>query len=84
MNESSVNSKVTYTFHRALEIKQVKVENIPEADGMQNAFQIRSNQKSFAVFAESQEAKKEWMDDILKAKNFGRELKASQGIGISE
>ena len=78
-NESSVNNKITYTFHRSLDLKQVKVEDIPEGDGMENAFQIRSNQKSFAVFAEDQESKKAWIHDIDFAKNYDREKRLPNG-----
>merc|ERR1712137_917217 len=82
INESSVNSnKITYTFHRALDLSQVKVEDIPPDDGAtDNAFQIRSNQKSFAVFAEDKKAKKEWMDDFDVAKNFYKSSDADTDI----
>jgi hypothetical protein len=67
------NTKPTYIFHRSFDVKQVRVEDIPESEGMENAFQLLSNQKSFAVFAESAESKKKWISDINMARNYGKE-----------
>lgn len=69
-NESEKSAKNTYIFHRNIDISQLKLEDIPEGEGMENAFQIRSNQKSFAVFAENATVKKEWMKDIQMAKRY--------------
>jgi len=69
VNESSMGTgKTTYTFHRAVNLHDVKIENLPDTeDNLSNAFQILSKQKSFAVFAESKEDKASWMDDFRLA-----------------
>lgn len=79
-NEST--AKTTYTFHRSLNIKNLRVQDLPATDGMSHAFQLLSDQKSFAVFADSKESKQAWMDDIVYAKNYGKEVNLRQSQGI--
>lgn len=57
----------TYNFHRAIDVDQMKVEEAPSSEGMENSFSILSNQKSFAVSAETPKLKRKWMQDIRTA-----------------
>ena len=77
----TVNDEQTYTFHRAIGLGQLRVDEIPDTSGMTNAFQILSNQKSFSVFAESPEEKKKWMEDINKAIQLCYKLQHKQATG---
>lgn len=76
-----MNDEQTYTFHRAIGLGQLRVDEIPDTSGMTNAFQILSNQKSFSVFAESPEEKKKWMEDINKAIQLCYKLQHKQATG---
>ena len=49
--------------------------------GLTNAFQVLSNQKSFAVFAESAEIKAQWMADIRHAIQLCYEMKHKSSPG---
>merc|ERR1712137_11471 len=71
----------TYTFHRAIGLSQVRVEDIPDSSGLANAFQIMSNQKSFSVFAESPQDKQIWMTEINRAIQLCYKLKHKQATG---
>merc|ERR1712137_1319234 len=78
---SSNEGNQTYTFHRAMGLSQLRVDDIPDNSGMSNAFQILSNQKSFSVFAESAQDKKSWMADINKAIQLCYQLHHKQATG---
>merc|ERR1712137_375492 len=71
----------TYTFHRAIGLSQLRVDDIPDNSGMSNAFQILSNQKSFSVFAESPQDKQIWMTEINRAIQLCYKLKHKQATG---
>ena len=78
VNEGEKN---TYTFHRAIGLGQLRVDDIPDNSGMNNAFQILSNQKSFSVFAESPNEKLKWMEDINQAIQLCYQLQHKQATG---
>jgi hypothetical protein len=76
MNDSSANlTKATITFHRALDLSQVNIEDVRDGENL-NAFQVLSKQKSFAVFAESPDHKLSWMNDFEVAKSICAEQNA--------
>jgi len=76
----SVNSKITYQYHRALGLDKFRVDDIIDPSNTENnAFQVLSNQKSFTVYAESEEEKIAWMTDINKAIQLNYQLKHGKG-----
>ncbi|KAH6580172.1 hypothetical protein BASA50_006778 [Batrachochytrium salamandrivorans] len=53
-----------YIFHRKLPLDQFQVEDVPDTDVVKNAFQIVASEKSFAVYAETPELKREWIKKL--------------------
>ncbi|KAM0748829.1 Dbl homology domain-containing protein [Meredithblackwellia eburnea MCA 4105] len=60
---------VQYTFHRKFELESVTVVGLEESIevGKKFGFEIRSPEKSFALYADSRETKNSWIDSIREA-----------------
>ncbi|KAI8058079.1 Dbl homology domain-containing protein [Syncephalis plumigaleata] len=66
----------SFVFHRKLLLEHCKVVSVTDNEMVQNAFQILSPDKSFQVYTESPQEKREWIDAISTAI---QELQEAQG-----
>ncbi|GAA5888327.1 hypothetical protein JCM6882_008582 [Rhodosporidiobolus microsporus] len=67
---AATSAQVQYRLHRRFELEDVTVVGSDEVteSGLRYGFEVLSTEKSFAVFADSLDAKNDWLDAIRDAK----------------
>ncbi|KNC99883.1 uncharacterized protein SPPG_05256 [Spizellomyces punctatus DAOM BR117] len=70
-----------YVFHRKLDLELCQVIDVPDTQDLQHIFQIVSPEKSFAMYADSQQEKEDWIKAIDGAI---RELRSNKSTLRSE
>eukprot|EP01119_Soliformovum_irregulare_P017382 TRINITY_DN5156_c0_g1_i4.p1 TRINITY_DN5156_c0_g1~~TRINITY_DN5156_c0_g1_i4.p1 ORF type:complete len:668 (-),score=201.77 TRINITY_DN5156_c0_g1_i4:275-2278(-) len=65
LNMNTKLDEVRFMIHRSLNLESTRVKSIDDTDDMKNAFQIlTTEEKSFTVFVETPEEKKNWLKDF--------------------
>lgn len=57
----------TLLCHRSIPLSGLSVNDIPDSQDFINIFQLFNREKSFAVYTETKQEKKEWIDAISTA-----------------
>ena len=71
-----------FDHHRTLQLRNMMVDDVPGHEHT-NAFQLRSNEKSFVVFAASREKKFDWIVAIQEAISAAKESAAGDGATLA-